>query len=93
LTIRGFWLASWYEEHGPAGKQQILNEVAKMIRDKKLTYFFEEFDLDDFQTALHRNNEAFHLRKVVLRMDYPDRMKEHDAMDPKKYSVFETSLV
>ena len=55
--------------------------------------FYAEHDFDDFGYALEQAREPMALRKVVLRMDAPDRMAEHDARDAKEYQVFETDVV
>jgi hypothetical protein len=64
-----------------------------MVRTGHLTMFYEEHDLDDFDYALDQARESHSLRKVVLRMDFPDRLEEHDARDGKEYEVFETDVV
>lgn len=59
---------------------------------KKLSLLFEMHDLDDFAYALEKSQEPFRLRKVVLNLDFPDRMKLHDAKPESDYGIFETTV-
>jgi hypothetical protein len=64
-----------------------------MIREKQLTLFYEMHDFDDFSYAMDQALEPFRLRKLILYMDYPDRFKEHDAIDQERYEMFEAPFV
>ena len=74
-------------------RAQMNANIATMIRTNHLTLFFAEHDFDDFGFALEQAQVPMALRKVVLRMDAPDRMAEHDALTAKDYEVFETDVV
>ena len=66
----------------------LVEEIASMIRMKKLTFLYELCDFDDYEHAFKKYNSDFKLRKVVFNMEYPDRMKEHDAKDEAAYKIF-----
>jgi trans-2-enoyl-CoA reductase len=96
LKLRGFWLDGWYQRHTASEKAELLSEIAQMVREKKLTFFYEVHDFDDFDHALQRAlapEVAVGFRKVLLNIDHPDRLMEHDAKDDKEYQIFETSVV
>ena len=92
LKLKGFWMADWYEKHSPQEKTEMMEILANMVRSKKLTFFFEMHDFDDFNYALAKSMEEFQFRKVILNMDYPDRFKEHDSKSEKEYEIFETCV-
>lgn len=58
----------------------MLEDLAGWIREERLTLFTELHDFDDFDWALKRALVPHSLRKIVLNMDYPDRMAEHDLL-------------
>jgi trans-2-enoyl-CoA reductase len=93
LNVKGFWMAKWYQDHSLEEKSKMIHDVLDMIRQKQLSFFFEMHDLDDFDHALKKATEPFNFRKVVLDIDYPDRLKEHDAKTDADYKIFETSVV
>ena len=57
----------------PMARAQMNADIANAYRTDKLSLFYQEHDFDDFEHALNAAQEPFSLRKVVLRMDYPDR--------------------
>jgi trans-2-enoyl-CoA reductase len=89
LQVKGFWMANWYETHGIAAKTEMINDIVDLIRNKQLTFFYEVHDFDDFHHALDISTQPYRLRKVILNLDHPDRLKEHDAKDPAEYKIFE----
>lgn len=93
LKIRGFWISKWMEENSKEYRAKMLRKISEMIKCKKLSFFFQIHDLDDFQYALAKSEERFNFRKVVLNIDFPDRMVEHDNRDKNDYEVFEASLL
>ena len=93
LSLKGFWLPAWYEAHGTDAAATMLNELAVLVRAKKLTQFYEMHDFDDFNHALRRAEDPFKSREILLKIDFPDRFKEHDAKSEKDYEVFETSVL
>lgn len=93
LNLHGFWCAKWHAENAGPKRTAMLQDICEMIRSKKLSFLYEMHDFDDFQYALEKSVEPFRLRKVVLNLDYPDRMQEHDARPESDYFVFETTVV
>lgn len=88
INLKGFWMSAWNEVHSNEERKSMLNEIAALIRQKKLFFPFELHDFDDFQHALKASQESFRLRKVVLNMDYPDRLAEHDKLKQSDYDEF-----
>lgn len=93
LNLRGFWVSKWHSEHTAAERSVMLNEICKLIRENKLSFLFELHDFDDFHHALKTSLEPFRFRKIVLNMDHPDRLEEHDKRHPSDYFIFETTVV
>ena len=93
IKMTGYWMAKWHESHSKAERNEMIENIATMIREKHLTFFYEMHDFDDFSHALKQAVEPFRLRKLVLYMDYPDRFKEHDTLEPDRYQQFEGSLL
>jgi len=93
LKMKGFWVAKWYETNSESEKLSMLNEIIDMIRNKKLTFFFKIHDFDDFDYALKSAVEPFQFRKIILNLDYPDRLKEHDERDEEEYDAFSYPVV
>jgi trans-2-enoyl-CoA reductase len=93
LSLRGFWMADWYKKHSAAERTAMINEIATMIRNDKLSFLFSLHDFDDFDYALKTALEPFNFRKIVLNMDYPDRLAEHDARPKEDYNVFTSPAV
>lgn len=92
LNMRGFWMQHWSENHSREEKVAMINDIAAQIKSKKLSFFFKMHDLDDFDFALQKSVEPYHFRKVVLNLDYPDRLKEHDARDIGDYKIFDAPV-
>ena len=93
VKMTNFSISDWHKGCSVSDRAQMNANLATMVRTGHLTMFYEEHDLDDFDYALDKAREADSLRKIVLRMDFPDRMAEHDAKDEKEYEVFETDVV
>lgn len=93
LKLKGFWISKWYETHSREEAGLMLNAIAEQVRARQLSFFFRMHDLDDFDYALSKATEPFQDRKVVLNLDYPDRLKEHDERDPEEYAIFDAPVV
>ena len=93
LKLSSFWVTERSKQHTKSERISMINDIASIIRKNKLNLLYELHDFDDFQYALERSLEPFGLRKVVLSMDYPDRLKEHDARPSSDYWVFQTDTV
>jgi len=86
LSLKGFWMLDWNRTHTLAERKAMIDEVTDLIMKRKLIFFFEAHDFDDFNYALEKSMEPYRLRKVILNMDYPDRLKEHDQKSEKLIS-------
>lgn len=93
LKLKGFWMSKWIEQHSVEERTTMLDDISQMIMKKNLSFFFEMHDLDDFNYALGKSLEPFHFRKVVLNLDYPDRLAEHDKKTADDYEMFEAPLL
>lgn len=93
LQVKGFWIADWYDSHPVEERAAMYDEILGAVRAKKLSFFYELFDLDDFPYALKKSQEPFKFRKVVLNLDHPDRLKEHDARPASDYAQFDLPLL
>lgn len=58
----------------------MLEDLAGWVRQDQLSLFLEMHDFDDFSFALDKSQTPFRRRKVVLNMDFPDRMAQHDEL-------------
>jgi trans-2-enoyl-CoA reductase len=92
-TLKTFKIADWYAQCTAPQKSAMWADIAAAVRENRLTMFYAEHDFDDFAHALGEAGRAHALRKVVLRMDHPDRLAEHDALPAEAYEVFETTVV
>ena len=86
-------MAAWYEEKGAEAKASMMADLVNMVRNKKLSLFYEMWDFDAFPQALRREGNAYRMRKIVLNMDHPDRFQEHVAKSEKEYTVFDTAVM
>mmetsp|Transcript_22694 Transcript_22694/g.21921 ORF Transcript_22694/g.21921 Transcript_22694/m.21921 type:complete len:83 (-) Transcript_22694:113-361(-) len=77
------------KKRGIEAKEIMCKELTDMIKNMQLTFFYEVHDFDDFHRALEVSSEPYRLRKIILNLDHPDRLKEHDAKDPSEYEHFE----
>lgn len=92
-VLKTLRMADWYASCSAPQKAAMWADITAAVREKKLTMFFAEHDFDDFAYALSQAEESHSLRRVVLRMDHPDRLAEHDALSQEAYEVFETTVV
>ena len=93
LKMQSFWVTEWAKNHSTSERITMINDIVNMIKSKKLTLLYEMHDFDDFSYALQKSVEPFGLRKIILNMDYPDRLKEHDARPASDYWIFQTDTV
>ena len=90
----------WYQTCDISERKDMMNDICNMIREHKLSNFTIEHDIDDFDWALKQAVSSSSSRssiapwgvnrKILLNLNPPDRMKEHDAMNEERYSIFET---
>mgnify|MGYP002631183316 CR=1 FL=1 len=88
LSMEGFWVTEWNSKASITERINMLNDIATMVKEEKLSLLYELYDFDDFSRALEKSKEAFRLRKIVLQIDHPDRLKEHDEKSEDEYEVF-----
>ena len=91
IEVKGFWMSIWYAEASVAQKEAMFAQIGQLVKAQKLSFFFEKHDLDDFSWALRRAQEPFRFRKVLLDLQFPDRMQQHDQLDDKAYEVFQAT--
>jgi len=72
IKSRGFWLTKWVQEHSKVERETMINELAELVRNRKLKLYLEAFRLSDFEHALKKSNEPFRNRKVVLEYTDPE---------------------
>ena len=67
LTIRGFWLAKWFDTVDPNEKYQTFSEVIGLISQGKLhADIAETFSLDEIHEAVTMAAQSGRLGKVIL---------------------------
>jgi len=93
LSMKKFSMRAWYSSKSPVDRAIMLSEIAHMIRCKTLTAFHEVHDFDDIGYALEKAMEPNSIRKVILNLNFPDRLLEHDKLPKESFSVFETTTV
>lgn len=92
LDMRGFWMTEWVNRSSREDRLVMLEDLAGWVKQEQLSLFLELHDFDDFHYALERSLLPNRRRKVVLNMDYPDRMAQHDELAKDKeenYSMFD----
>jgi len=65
LKLSSFWVTEWSKTHSIDERSAMINDIAALIRNKKLSLLYELHDFDDFDYALQRSMEPFGLRKVL----------------------------
>jgi len=93
LSLKKFSIRSWYGSKTAVERAVMFAELADLIRSNKLSAFHELHDFDDISYAVEKALEPNSLRKVILSIDFPDRLAEHDKLPKESFSVFETTTV
>jgi len=93
LALKKFSMASWYAAKPAIDRSVMFAELAHMIRSNKLVAFHELHDFDDISFAVEKAMEPNGLREVILNLNFPDRLAEHDKLPKESYEVFETTTV
>ena len=88
IQLKGFWMAQWHATHTVEEQSAMFQDIIQAIKNKQLAYFYELHDLDDLSYALERAESSYKFRKVVLNLDYPDRLAEHDKLTEDDYEHF-----
>jgi len=68
ITLKGFWLSKWIEEHSLDERSKMVEDLINLIRKEKLKLWMESWDFENFDKALSRVSEPYRDRKIVLRM-------------------------
>ena len=68
ISLKGFWMTKWVETHSKEERQKMIDELSKLIIDKKLLAFVETHKFSEFDYALEKSVNASSDRKVVLKM-------------------------
>jgi trans-2-enoyl-CoA reductase len=68
ITHKGFWLTKWVQEHSKEERQAMINELVKLVQDKKLKMYLEAFKLSHLEECLVRNAIPFRDRKFLLEL-------------------------
>ena len=67
LTVRGFWLAKWFETVEPKQKQQTFAQVISLVSQGKLhADIAATFSLDDIHEAVSMASQSGRIGKVLL---------------------------
>eukprot|EP00741_Cyanophora_paradoxa_P023686 tig00021612_g22880.t1 len=66
ITVRGFWLSRWADSVSPGVRLAAINQLADMVRSKKLQYMMERKSFDEFDVAVLRALQPRKDRKIVL---------------------------
>ncbi len=69
VTLKGFWLTRWVENNSKEARQKMLDDVAQLIKQKKLTLFTETFKFENFDQAIEASQQSGRSRKAVLKME------------------------
>lgn len=92
LQLHGFWVSAWYKQCTMQQRVAMMDDICQMIRESKLTSFTVQHDIDDFDWALQQSQQPFQFRKVLLNLNPPNRLAEHDKLPEEAYWVFDTEL-
>lgn len=95
LSLKGFWISKWNETHSKTERSLMIEDIAGWIKQNEFNLFMELHDFDDFQYALEKSMLPHRFRKIVLNMDYPDRMAELDmkSENPKNFEIFDADIL
>ncbi|EFC41710.1 mitochondrial trans-2-enoyl-CoA reductase [Naegleria gruberi] len=69
ITLKGFWMTRWVETHSKEERQKMIDELSKLVIDKKLLALVETHKFSEFNYALEKSFEDGQERKVVLKMN------------------------
>ncbi len=69
ITLKGFWLSKWIEEHSMDQRLRMYETLFQLIRRDRLKLWMEKWKFNQFSLALNKVNEPFRNRKVVLVME------------------------
>eukprot|EP00899_Mesostigma_viride_P024532 jgi/Mesvir1/5263/Mv15377-RA.1 len=65
ITVKGFWLTAWLQEHSAAERQAMLDKVTSLMASGKLATRVETNTFDDFNKALAKARSPFNPKQVL----------------------------
>jgi len=68
ITLKGFWLTRWIEQHSSQERKKMLDTLFDFIRGGKLKLWMETVEFGQFPYALQKVKDPQRGRKVVLKM-------------------------
>jgi mitochondrial enoyl-[acyl-carrier protein] reductase / trans-2-enoyl-CoA reductase len=67
ITMKGFWMSRWHKENeGSQERKDMINNLTKLIEEKKLVIFMQTHKFSEFNHALATNQKPQGARKVIL---------------------------
>jgi trans-2-enoyl-CoA reductase len=71
ISLRGFWLSKWVQEHGAQERQAMLDELTGLIKNNQLVFFLHTFKFNDYKRAFDAALDPLpaERRKIVLKME------------------------
>ncbi len=71
ISLKGFWLTEWVNQHSKQERQQMIDEISTMVKNKQLVMFMETHPFQKFQQALltSLDSNAIRRRKVLLKFE------------------------
>jgi trans-2-enoyl-CoA reductase len=69
ITLKGFWLSKWLEEHPVEDRVKMLETLFPLIRKERFKIWMETWKFDQFAEGLTKNFEEYKNRKIVLKME------------------------
>jgi len=71
IQLKGFWMSRWYATHSEKERNELLGNLAELVRTKKLRLWTERHNfVDGFDTALRRSiHSSSRDRKVLLKFE------------------------
>jgi len=67
ISFVGFWLSQWTKDNGSDKRQEMFEDVVKLIKEQKLEQWIEPFPFEKFPEALSRASEGNRIGKVLLK--------------------------
>lgn len=80
LTMKGFWMSRWYDQHNNIEKKQMIDHISDLIVHKNLILFMQTHPFAEWERALKAATTPFIDRKIVLDLSQPSvsALTEHN---------------
>merc|ERR1712137_241466 len=69
LTFEGFWMTRWIQESSLQARADMLQDVARLVREKKLALWYESVPLDSYKESIARANTERKDVKLLFKMN------------------------